>query len=431
MRWRRVNNFLLFIFGILVYSWGGIERGILLLFLTVIDFLIVKYFFPDKKKRTTAFAVGMLANLLPWLFFKYVFHNNSTSSSFSFPIGLSFYMLRKISYLIDNFRKKGDCNFTFIEYGICVSFFPQILSGPIERPTTFIKKIREKKAVNFENLVLAGKLLTFGMVKKVVIADNLRLVIDRIFQLNHPSRLLAGIGVLGFSVQLYSDFSAYIDISRGIAYLLGIESAANFNRPFLAKSPRDFWNRWHITFSNWIQSYIFNPIRRFCLKRFGNSSLISELVPPLLTMTLSGIWHGNGLTYIIWGIYHGILIFFYRIFGFGYVPNSNNKNRLFLRWLITFGLIQLGWVFFRAPNMGWVYSLVTSSSWGFSGSQFLVSLSVLSLIFMYALPLVFYLIIMRENKSKSFSEPLFYAASVILLIVFSNSGVQEFVYSGF
>jgi len=431
LRWKRINLLILFAFSILIYSWGHFDRGLLLLLLTVIDFLLVRYIYPLQRIRKTAFISGILLNVVVWLFFKQNLQNIFITNPFSSPLGISFYMLRKISFLIDNFQNPEDIDINFVEYGICVSFFPQLLSGPIERPAAFVKKIRRETKIDLPKIAAAGKLIIFGLVKKIIVADNLRLIVDRIFQLNHPSRLLAMLGILGFSIQLFCDFSGYTDISRGAAYLLGIETAENFNKPYLSTSPSEFWRRWHITFSNWLQTYIFNPIRRFCLKRWTHSSFVCELIPPLVTMVFSGFWHGNGILFIVWGIYHGFIIYIYRVLKLESKHENLKGGNLLSRWLLTYSLIQIGWIFFRAPSLVWIYDLVTSSSWGFSGSQFTVSLSLISMIAMYTLPIILFRIIEKGSRVRPFTEPIFYAVAVIVLIIFSGSGVQEFVYTGF
>jgi len=429
LRWIRVNNILLFLFGVLIYSWGNIERGVLLVILTVIDFLLVKYIYPVKNFRKAALFAGIFINLIIWLFFKYFYVGNQMIETFSFPIGISFYMLRKISYLVDNYRKPGNLLCDFIEYGLFVSFFPQILSGPIEKPDAFLHQIQNRRTIQLKNCIDAAQLIILGLVKKIVIADNLGLIVDRVFRLDYPERLIVVSGSLGFALEVYSDFSGYTDISRGISSLLGIQTAKNFNKPYFASTPSEFWNRWHITFTQWLRNYIFFPLRRMCLKVFSKKiPLISDLFPLLITMVSSGIWHGNGITFLVWGIYHGLLIFFYRLSGLDRSRQNQNPVMKGIKWAAMFVFTLFGWTIFRAPDMMWFFRVIFSNQWGFSDYALIVSLSIISMIFMYALPLILLRIVELSEKAEQITKPIFYATAIILLVIFSESGMQDFVY---
>ena len=432
MRWQRINSIILFGFGLLFYSWGHFGRGMVLLVLTAVDFIIVKYAFPNKKYRKAAMFFGVGLNLSVWLANKFLFQNSWFVHSFPLLIGIAYYMLRKISFLVDRYHSVEDLDVTFLEYGLYVSFFPQILSGPIERPDKFIQQIQKRRIISFEDIYSSCKLVVLGLVKKIIIADNLRLIVDRIFQLSDPTKVLAICGAFGFALQIYGDLSGYTDLSRGFSLLLGFNTENNFNHPYRSFTPGDFWNRWHISLSRWLRVYLFSPLRRICLKRFNNKvKWLQDLLPALITMAASGIWHGNKSTFIIWGIYQGLLIFLYRITGLDRLNSQRNFISKTIKWGLNFAFIIFGWMIFRAPNLRWISRVIISASWGLSGKPLTVSLSVISMISIFSVPLILHRVASYSQKINHITEPLFFSAAVVLLIIFSGSGMQEFLYFDF
>jgi D-alanyl-lipoteichoic acid acyltransferase DltB (MBOAT superfamily) len=209
---------------------------------------------------------------------------------------------------------------SLLDYAIFVAFFPALPAGPMDRARRLLSQIAQPRRVSSAQVAAGWYLVLWGLYKKLVIADNLAKIVDPVFQ--DPSGY-AGLdillAVLAFGVQIYSDFSGYSDIARGLAKMLGFELTVNFRLPFFALNPADFWQRWHISFSEWLRDYIFFPLRRALLKMgLGRAAQplasLPEVLPPLLTMLASGLWHGAGWTFLLWGGYHGLLMVLYRLF---------------------------------------------------------------------------------------------------------------------
>lgn len=427
----RVNNLVLLIGSYWLYSWGHPLWGLLLFCLSWLDYWLVRKLFASAKYRRAALYLGLVINVGAWLLVKY---GSSTGTgaltSFGFPLGMSFYLLRKLSYLLDSYRGNFSRPHSFIEYALYVSFYPQILSGPIERPEMFVAQLQQPRSLTWERTSHAFPLLLMGLFKKMVIADNLGMIVDRIFRLDAPSRLMLAAGSLGFTFELYADFSGYTDLSRGFACLLGFETSENFDHPYLALTPQDFWNRWHMTLSQWLRDYIFFPLRRWLLRKAGGSRWLVDWTVPIITMLLSGLWHGTGWTYLLWGFYYGLLLAFCQVSGWNRVRDQPWFVKG-LSWAITFALIVLGWSIFRAPSLTWLVEIWLHSPWGASGNNLIALLSVLTMIAVYALPLLLQLLVSRTGHARRILEPAFYALLAAILVIFSASGLQDFVYTAF
>ncbi len=268
--------------------------------------------------------LGLALNIGVWVFFKctnpvYDFLTSFQQAAYPpdlvrtlsiwMPIGLSFITLKKIAYLLEVYRGKTLPQTGLLEYACYVSFFPQMMSGPIDRPQKLIPQFQQTRRWEVRYLTDAWPLILTGLFKKMVIANGIGVIVNQVYLSRSPSKLLWLIGTLGFAVQVLADFSGYTDISRGIARLLGFETAINFNAPYLSLNFNDFWNRWHITLSSWLRDYIFYPIRRWLMERKNKQpAWLAVAVPPLVTMLVSGIWHGNGWNFIVWGLFHGLVI---------------------------------------------------------------------------------------------------------------------------
>jgi len=269
------------------------------------------------------------------------------------PIGLSFYLFRAISYLVDCYTRKVAERYSILEVGLYVAFFPQVLSGPIMRAGQFVSQVREKVSMGALQWERALTSILAGLFKKVVIASYLQtVIIDDFFAVPHNSSgLVAGLAILSYAFQIYMDFSGYTDIAVGLGLLLGVESPANFNHPYVSRSPSEFWNRWHITLSTWLRDYLYIPLggsRKGPIRKYFNL---------MVTMLLGGLWHGAGWQFIAWGGLHGIgLVITHAVEGllqkfnrpiagvFKWIGN-------FTGWLLTFMFASCVWVFFRASSL--------------------------------------------------------------------------------
>jgi D-alanyl-lipoteichoic acid acyltransferase DltB (MBOAT superfamily) len=269
------------------------------------------------------------------------------------PIGISFYTFHGISYVLDNYYGRIKATTNIVEYSLFVSFFPLLVAGPIERATHLLPQLTKKREFNYVQSVEGCRLILWGMFKKVVIADSLAPIVEDIFSnyQNHNGITLI-IGVIGFAFQVYGDFSGYTDIARGISKLLGIELILNFNFPYFSRSIPEFWSRWHISLSSWLNDYIFTPLAL----NFRHRGKVGIFIAIFTTFIISGFWHGAGLNFIAWGAYYGLLYIPY-VFSKKGIKSMVSKKTDQLQFshlpkiILTFLLVCLGYVFFRSPNI--------------------------------------------------------------------------------
>jgi D-alanyl-lipoteichoic acid acyltransferase DltB (MBOAT superfamily) len=270
------------------------------------------------------------------------------------PIGISFYTFQSLSYSIDIYRGKIQPTNNFISFMAFVSFFPQLVAGPIQRASDLLPQFLKARTFKSDRLISGFRYILYGLFKKMVIADRLAYFVDRIY--DSPERfdgtvLLAATFMFGF--QIYCDFSGYSDIAIGSARLLGFDLTQNFKTPYLSNSFRDFWRRWHISLSTWFRDYVYIPLGG---NRVSQSRWIFNI---LLTFTLSGLWHGASLTFIIWGFLHGFfLVSEHYLSKVVTLPKSFS----WIGYITTFVMVNLVWVFFRAHTFD--QSLYIFSSFG-------------------------------------------------------------------
>jgi D-alanyl-lipoteichoic acid acyltransferase DltB (MBOAT superfamily) len=270
------------------------------------------------------------------------------------PIGISFYTFQSLSYSIDIYRGKIQPTNNFISFMAFVSFFPQLVAGPIQRASELLPQFLKARTFKSDRLISGFRFILYGLFKKMVIADRLAYFVDRIY--DSPERfdgmvLLAATFMFGF--QIYCDFSGYSDIAIGSARLLGFDLTQNFKTPYLSNSFRDFWRRWHISLSTWFRDYVYIPLGG---NRVSQSRWIFNI---LLTFTLSGLWHGASLTFIIWGFLHGFfLVSEHYISKVITLPKSFS----WIGFITTFVMVNLAWVFFRAHTFD--QSMFIFSSFG-------------------------------------------------------------------
>ena len=269
------------------------------------------------------------------------------------PVGISFYTFQTLSYVIDVYRGEIECERNFFLYALFVSFFPQLVAGPIERPGNLIPQLRETHSLSRDNLVAGVKYMLLGFFKKICVADALSVYVDSVY--NNPEgapSFAIIIATLMFAVQIYCDFSGYTDIATGCARIMGIRLMKNFDHPYSAVSVKDFWSRWHISLSGWFRDYLYIPLG-------GNRcSRARHLFNLFFVFLVSGLWHGASFTFVLWGAVHGI----YRVIGtltlrkrnslierLGKSPDSRAVRAV--RRVITFILVTFAWIFFRANSL--------------------------------------------------------------------------------
>jgi len=284
------------------------------------------------------------------------------------PVGISFYTFKTLSYTIDVYRRKLPPTRSLVDYALYVSFFPNLVAGPIDRARSLLPQIAGLRAPTRQQVREGLVLITLGLFKKVLIGDAAGRVVDNVFgqpELYRSPELLAGL--ILFSLQIYADFSGYSNIARGVAKLFGVELMTNFEQPYLSRSFSEFWRRWHISLSTWIWDYLFNPLMSACLRRAGKWRLRSERAEmrvayacaALPTMLLCGLWHGAGLTYLAWGGLHGVFLTVERLFIYrqkaipkwGRIRNPRGLARFLTGLISTQILVAFAWLVFRAADL--------------------------------------------------------------------------------
>ncbi|HPS42628.1 MAG TPA: MBOAT family O-acyltransferase [Anaerolineaceae bacterium] len=367
----RLRWVLLLVASYAFYFWIGKWAILVLMALTVLNYflaLAIERATPARAK--TVLILGILLNVAALAFFKYgnvLSAQTGQAASFKLllPLGMSFFTLQHIAYLVD--VKKGliPAERNLGIFAAFMAFFPKIASGPIERGRKLLPQLHQPKQVNSDEVLLGFRQVVFGLFKKVVIADRLALIVNQVFDnVGTYNGITILYSMLFLTFQIYLDFSGYTDIALGAARLMGIELTPNFKRPYLATDVAEFWNRWHLSFSTWLRDYIFYPLRRFLLQHHSAQAL-ALVLPPLVTMLLSGAWHGVGWNFIAWGLYHAIF----------YIISLWVKDMRKLhppRWpgllkavdiLVNFLVVSAGWVIFRLDSFTQIKRLFSSISW--------------------------------------------------------------------
>jgi D-alanyl-lipoteichoic acid acyltransferase DltB (MBOAT superfamily) len=292
----------------------------------------------------------------------------SLSLNIVLPVGISFYTFKTLSYSIDVYRRKLKPTHSFLDYALFVSFFPNLVAGPIERASKLLPQIENLKTPARQQVKEGFVLITLGLFKKVLIGDAAARIVNNIFwqpELYRSPELLAA--VILFSIQIYADFAGYSNMARGVAKLFGVELMKNFEQPYFSRSFSEFWRRWHISLSTWIWDYIFNPLLSSFLRRLGRWKLpsiqlemrIAYPCAAMITMLLCGLWHGAGFTFIVWGGLHGLFLTVERlaVYRNKAIPmRTRIRNpKSFLRFVIRLASTQFfvifAWLFFRVKDI--------------------------------------------------------------------------------
>jgi alginate O-acetyltransferase complex protein AlgI len=299
------------------------------------------------------------------------------------PAGLSFYTFQSLAYIVDVYRGRVRAERNLLDYALYVCFFPQLIAGPIERAWHMLPQYQSQRIFDSAGWRRGLTLMLWGFFKKLVVADNVAVVANKVFALSDPTFPVIWAGVLAFAVQIYADFSGYTDIARGTARLLGIELMKNFNHPYLATSPADFWRRWHISFSTWLRDFIYIPLGG---SRCGAARASFNL---MATFAISGLWHGASWNYVLWGIYWGLLILAQRFLRWLGITRA-------LPWLlkvtITLAITSIGWLLFRERNLAQVMYDLSRSPFAAGFGQWQIGGYLAVLVLLYSIPLMIHLI---------------------------------------
>lgn len=425
-------------FGLLI---GGNKRKVLWLTVSVMANLLVlgyfkySYFLIDNLNNLFGLELNVY-NGIGWLMNQLI---SGTVDEYSIllPIGISFYTFQAISYLVDVYRGKAEVVRNPLDFSFYLSFFPQLVAGPIVRAASFIPQMYQKFHLKKEEFSHAVFLITKGLFKKMVIADFLALnFIDRVFESHLSYSGLENLmAVYAYAVQIYCDFSGYTDIAIGLALVLGFKIPVNFNAPYQAPSLTEFWHRWHISLSLWLRDYLYIPLGG---NRKGEARTYLNL---MVTMVLGGLWHGASIRFLIWGAVHGAGLvlekMMRKLFGLGHKLSRLQKV---LSIFVTFQIVSFAWIFFRAKDQDSVrqfFYQVGHHFWPQNLIEGWDSYQYVLLVFLMGLILIWFPYKWKEKIRGQFIRFPFYVQILLVVIALigiasvSQSALQPFIYFRF
>jgi len=368
---RRFQNPLLLVASYVFYgAWDWRFLGLLWLS-TLVDYLVGRALgtTTDTGRRRRLLGLSLFVNLGILASFKYFnfFVESATSLLEQFgmsadgptlriilPVGISFYTFQTLAYTIDVYRRKTEIEYNPLTFALYVAFFPQLVAGPIERAQRLIPQLAEPRSrIGFHQVRSGLFLIALGLFKKVAIADALAPYVDEAFTRATTSGWITLlVGVYAFGLQIYGDFSGYTDVARGASRLLGVELMINFNQPYLSRNITNFWRTWHISLSTWLRDYLYIPL--------GGNRKGNVYRNVMITMVLGGLWHGAAWTFVVWGGLHGLYLAVHRRMRHKSPAGAVDP----FRWrdvvptLVTFNLVSLGWVFFRAETFSQAFEVL-------------------------------------------------------------------------
>ncbi len=443
---RRIQNAILLVASYVFYGWWDWRFLSLIVLSTAVDFAVGNALgtSTDAVKRKRLVTVSLLVNLGLLGVFKYF---NFFADSFAdmigvfgltadfatlnivLPVGISFYTFQTLSYSIDVYRRRMDPCRDLLDFALFVGFFPQLVAGPIERASRLIPQITQPRSWQPDEAYAGVFLVIWGLFKKVVVADNLATIANAVF--SDPqghSGLNILIGALAFTMQIYGDFSGYSDIARGISKLFGFDLMVNFKLPYFARDPSDFWRRWHVSLSTWLRDYLYIGLGG---NRGSNARTYRNL---FLTMLLGGLWHGAAWNFVLWGVYHGLLLIAYR-------PIQGHVDAFCSKWYreaiaiaVFFVFTVFGWVLFRADSMEVIAGMVTNFSFAVSGQ----TLGWAWLLLYLSAPVV--AVMVWQQKSENLLAPAyaplfvrvpFFGYLAFMIVVEGSRMNSEFIYFQF
>ncbi|MGZ8157384.1 MAG: MBOAT family O-acyltransferase [Methylobacter sp.] len=354
----RFRNAVILVASLLFYFTDGGTLTIILSGSIIVNYLAALYICKSSGfARKSALTIGIVANLIPLLYYKYwMFFIQSLNdaaalvssnahfevSQILLPAGVSFFTFHAISYLLDVYNRKVEPAESLIDFGMYMANFPQLIAGPIVRYSEIVDVVRDRK-VRLEQIYSGFISFVIGLSKKIILADSVGNVADSVFALPHGELTtgIAWLGAFAYSLQIYFDFSGYSDMAIGLGRMMGFEFPQNFNQPYRSRNITEFWRRWHMTLSRWFRDYLYIPLGG---NRAGRVRTLANL---FIVFFLCGLWHGASYGFIVWGIYHGVLLIIERelLARHGFATSG------WLGQALTFLLVMIGWVFFRASSV--------------------------------------------------------------------------------
>ena len=419
------------------YGWFNPLYVLLIAYATFVDYIVAALMEKGWRKKlwlvvSIANNIGLLsffkygafaAENLNWLFAHLGVSWQAQPPGILFPVGISFFTFRSLTYSIDCYRGAVQRERSFLRYAAFVSLFPMLICGPIERACNLLPQMRESVKITGQDVADGASLFIVGLFKKLALADYLALYVNKVY--DAPDQFGAAALVLAtfaFAWQVYFDFSGYTDMARGVARLLGFRLMLNFNNPYLADGLGDFWKRWHISLSSWFRDYVYIPLGG---NRTGQLRTYANL---FVTFLVSGIWHGAAWTYAIWGVVHAVGNIATREFERSAVYRERVPR--FLKQLFVFAVVCFAWIFFRARTVGdagLIVKRIFTEAWSDPLCPLLMPALILAV---WAYQFVY------ESRARRLLEPApvrvcMVVAMVVYMIVFASSNVQPFIYQQF
>ncbi|MCK9301960.1 MAG: MBOAT family protein [Bacteroidales bacterium] len=442
------QNTFLFIASIIFYSWGGVSYTAILLLSIIVNYVFGLLISSHEKHKTFYLVIAIILNLSALAFFKYanflVDNINILTSVFKvdpiklhkivLPIGISFYTFQGISYIVDVYRKTVAPQRNFIKLGTYIALFPQLIAGPIIRYFEISKQL-DKRDVTIDNIFQGIKRFVFGLARKVIIANSLAVVADDIFS-RPPDTLTcatAWIGAICYSLQIYYDFAGYSDMAIGLGRMFGFTFPENFNFPYISRSIKEFWRRWHITLSAWFKDYLYIPLGG---NRRGKARLYLNLY---IVFFCTGLWHGASWNFVIWGLLHGSFLVLERV-GFNKILNKTFRP---IQHLYTLLVVIIAWVFFRADTLpyatDYIARMFSFSNHGLSNVFVFKHLNITNIIILMLAVLGSFPLfakckdIVSKNKTLAFICTIIFIIIVMFLVttILVAGGYNPFIYYRF
>jgi alginate O-acetyltransferase complex protein AlgI len=445
------QNRMLLVASYIFYGYWDYRFLSLIFISTVVDYFVANAIqdSEEQKIRKYALSVSIASNLGILGFFKYFdFFSNEVSVLFTglgldlslpllnviLPVGISFYTFQTMSYTIDVYRGVTKPTKKFLDFALYVSFFPQLVAGPIERSSHLLPQILKPRTIRKNDFSEGLYHVLTGLFKKIVIADNMAPIVNTIF--STPTSELSGlevlVGVYAFAFQIYGDFSGYSSIAQGIAKWMGFDLMWNFRMPYFSVSPSDFWQRWHISLSSWLRDYLYISLGG---NKGGSLFTFRNLA---ITMLLGGLWHGAGWTYMLWGLYHGLLLIAYRLFARNI--NEHKTSMFDLKHLfnivLMFHFVCGSWLIFRADSVHQITGMVDALLFNFYITDF--AIFSMAMIIFFSGPLMLFELWIEKSKDMLIIlninwvyRAMFYTYLLLMIIIFPPDKPQDFIYFQF
>ena len=433
---KKFKNLVLFIFSLFFYFYGEPKYGFLLLISCIINYIMGSLIEKHRKYAKVFLIITLVYNIGQLLYFKYldffienvnnIFNTNIKFMYIVMPIGISFFTFQTISYVIDVYNKKVEASKSFLNFATYVCLFPQLVAGPIVRYETISEELKNRKS-NYDTFALGVKRFAIGLFKKVLIANLVGELCASLSVLTNQSVMSYVFQAVGFTLQIYFDFSGYSDMAIGLGLFFGFHFLENFNYPLVASSITDFWRRWHISLSSFFRDYVYIPLG-------GNRvSLLKWIRNIFIVWFLTGFWHGASWNFILWGLYFAvILVLEKKLYG-----KLLNKTKVF-KYIYTIVLVVISFVIFNCETIGDI-KIFLSSMFGFSNLP-LVNSETLYYIRSYLVLLIIAIIastpllkvIGNKLKKLEFLEPVIYIGIIILVTAYLiDSSFNPFLYFRF